>query len=293
MSRIALITAREAESLDDDLPPLLAAFAGDAEAVCWDDPAIDWSRFDALLLRSAWDYVPRLHEFLGWCERVSAMTQLFNPLPVVRWNTDKHYLADLATRGLATVPSHFLEPGEHDAAQLDALIAQNGIEQFVVKPAVGAGSKDTQRYRRNDLDRARSHVQRLLDARRSVLVQPYLDRVDEAGETALIYIDGVFSHAIRKGPLLRLDEGPTELLFAPEDIRARTPGADEIALADQVVAAIPGGAPLYARVDLLRDANGSPCVLELELTEPSLFFLHAEGAADRYAAAARRRLAKR
>ncbi len=289
MPRIALVTATEAQSLDEDLPPLIAAFGEDATVVCWDDASIDWSGFDLVLLRSTWDYVPRLYDFLGWCERVSTQTMLLNPLPLVRWNTDKHYLADLAAAGMATVPSHFLEPGQHVASELHAVINLFASEEFVVKPAVGAGSKDAQRYRRRQVGIATKHVDVLLQDGRSVLVQPYLDQVDSAGETALMFFDGAFSHAIRKGPLLKLDEGPTDGLFAPEEIRARAPGADELALATAVVAAIPGGAPLYARIDLLRQADGSPCVLELELTEPSLFFAHAEGSAERFATAVRKR----
>ncbi len=88
MSRIALATAREALPLDDDLPPLIEAFAGEAVAACWDDAAVDWSRFDLVLLRSTWDYVPRLGEFLDWCERVAAQTRLLNPPALVRWALD-------------------------------------------------------------------------------------------------------------------------------------------------------------------------------------------------------------
>lgn len=290
MPRIALATAREAQPLDEDLPPLIDAFAGEAVAACWDDPSVDWSRFDLVLLRSTWDYVPRLPEFLAWCGRVAAQTLLLNPPALVRWNTDKHYLADLAARDLATVPSRFLEPGQHAADDLHAIVAGFHCEEFVVKPAVGAGSKDAQRHCLRQMDKAMRHATALLDAGRSALVQPYLDLVDTHGETALMFFDGAFSHAIRKGPLLRPDEGPTDKLFAPEQIAARAPTADESALATRVVAAIPGGAPLYARVDLLRRADGSPCVLELELTEPSLFFNHDQGSAERYAAAALRRL---
>ena len=125
---------------------------------------------------------------------------------------------------------------------------------------------------------------RLLDAGRSVLLQPYLERVDAYGETALIHFDGVFSHAIRKGPLLRRGDGPTEALFAAEDITPRVASEAERALAQHAVAAIPFVTPLpYARVDLIHDADGTPRLLELELAEPSLFFAHGEGSALRFA----------
>jgi O-ureido-D-serine cyclo-ligase len=125
----------------------------------------------------------------------------------------------------------------------------------------------------------------MLSEKRSVLLQPYLDRVDEIGETALLYFEGQFSHAIRKGPLLRRKERPTTELFAKEAITARVPDAAELRLADRALRAIPFATPMYARVDLIRDPQGDPVVLELELIEPSLFFPFAERSAERFAAA--------
>ncbi len=129
-----------------------------------------------------------------------------------------------------------------------------------------------------------AHLSRLLAVRRSVLIQPYLDRVDDQGETALVYFGGEFSHAIRKGPLLQRGSAPTRALFAPEQITARTPGADELELGARVLRALPFETLGYARIDLVRGGDGSPCVLELELAEPSLFLGHAAGAAARFAA---------
>jgi O-ureido-D-serine cyclo-ligase len=287
MTAIALVTAAAARNLDEDLAPLEAALraAGAAPSIVnWDDAAIDWSQFDLVLLRSAWDYSLRLPEFLGWIDRVSPLTTLVNPREVVRWNTDKHYLAHLAKAGVPVVPSTFVEPGDDASRALDAFLANAG-DEFVVKPSVGAGSRDAQRYGREERDAALAHARRLLDANRSVLLQPYLNRVDAHGETALIFFAGAFSHAIRKGPLLKRGEGPTRALFATEHIMPRTPGAEEIAVAGRTLAAMPFGELLYARVDLIHDDDGAPRVLELELTEPSLFFEHAPGSADRFARA--------
>jgi O-ureido-D-serine cyclo-ligase len=292
--RIALVTAIAAFTLDEDLAPLqhaLHAAGIEAPIVAWDDDTVSWARFDAALLRSPWDYTTRLPEFLAWAERTSACTRLLNPLEVVRHNTDTHYLGELAARGLAVVPSTFVEPGDDAAAALAAfLAAQADAADFVVKPCVGAGSRDAQRYARGQAGAAGAHVDRLLAQSRSVLLQPYLDRVDDAGETALMFFDGAFSHAIRKGPLLQRDEGPTRALFAAETITARVPGDDELGLARAVLDALPGEPLAYARVDLIRAGDGSPCLLELELTEPSLFFAFAEGAAERFAAVLARRL---
>jgi len=286
---IALVSVAAARPLDEDLAPLheaLRAAGADVAIVDWDDAAVDWARFDLALLRSTWDYAERLPEFLAWAARVAACTRLCNPLDVLRWNTDKHYLAELERTGVAIVPSTFVEPGADAPAALDAFLARTDAAEFVVKPSVGAGSRDAQRHARERRDAAVAHVARLLDARRSVLLQPYLARVDEHGETALIHVDGAYSHAIRKGPLLRRGDGPTDALFAAEDIRARAPDDAERALAAAVLAAIPFEAPLlYARVDLIHDTDGSPRLLELELAEPSLFFAHAAGSAARFAAA--------
>lgn len=285
--KLALATAIAALSLDEDLAPLQQAClaAGiDAQVLAWDDPTVSWGRFDAVLLRSTWDYMDRLPEFLAWCDRVQSLSRLWNPPEVVRWNTDKRYLGELAARGLPVIESHFLAPGDDPASLPD-------LEEFVVKPTVGAGSRDAQRYQRSEREAAIAHVRRLLDAGRHVLVQPYLHAVDEHGETALLFFEGRFSHAIRKAPLLRRGEGPTRALFKEEHIQPREPSDAEHALAAAVLASLPFETLMYARVDLLPSATG-PQLLELELTEPSVFLPYGEGAAARFADVLAQRLRK-
>ena len=297
--KIALVTAIAAFALDEDLAPLQAALQRlgiEAPILAWDDPTVSWGRFDAAVLRSPWDYTERLPEFLAWAEKTGRKTRLLNPVEVVRHNTDKHYLGELAAAEVPVVPSRFAEPGDDAAAALQQFLdAFPEAAEFVVKPSVGAGSRDAQRYAREQTIEATAHVARLLDGGRSVLLQPYLPSVDAAGETALIFFDGEFSHAIRKGPLLKRNEGPTDQLFAPEDIVARKAGKDELQVAKAALAALPKlfghkGPLAYARVDLIRDGDGAPRLLELELTEPSLFFLHDAQAADRFAATLKHRI---
>jgi O-ureido-D-serine cyclo-ligase len=293
---IALVTARASRGLDEDMPPLLAAFAAagaDAEIVDWDDGAADWGRFDAALLRSAWDYTERLDEFLAWVERTAARTRLLNPPPVVRWNSDKHYLAVLAAAGLPVVPTTFVEVGADPQRVLAEFRARHGCAELVVKPAVGAGARDTRRHPCAATAEIIAHLEPLLKAGRAMMLQPYLAGVDRDGETALMFIDGAFSHAIRKGPLLPAGAPATAALFAPEEITVRAPGADERALAERVMAHLPFGTLLYGRVDLIRDDAGRPRVLELELTEPSLFISYSRKAAARFATAALARLSAR
>lgn len=306
---VALVTARAARGLDEDEAPLAAALlAAGAQVVIadWDDPLVSWGSFDLALLRSTWDYTERLSEFLLWVERASRLTVLRNPPAVVRWNTDKHYLPELARAGVPTVSSTFVEPGGSAADVLDAFLSELEEPELVVKPAVGAGSRDTHRYKRGSRDAALSHALLLLDAGRSVLLQPYLSRVEAHGETALIFYGGrgagsiampQFDHAIRKGPMLpgpRDERGPAAgsqpSLFVAEHITPRTAQADELEVASRALAAVPHEGLLYARVDLIRDAAGSAVVLELELTEPSLFFAHSAGSAERFAAAVLRDL---
>jgi len=298
MAHIALVTARDALAIDPDLPPLVEALQRAGASVstpCWDDSAVDWSGFDLAVLRSTWDYVDRIAEFRAWARRCAAQTRLFNPPALLEWNTDKHYLQHLYRAGVAVVPTCYVEPGADPGRSLrqfltggpDSLSVGRAcdFDEFVVKPTIGAGSRDAARYRRSDADPALAHLSRLVTAEgRSAMLQPYLASVETAGETALIYYDGVPSHAFRKGPLLRLDAGLVEGLFAPEEISAREAADDERLLAAAAHAAIPFARPLYVRLDMIRDTWGTPVILELEMTEPSMFFAYAPGSADRFAA---------
>lgn len=296
MRTVALATCRAFPQLDVEdrlvIPELQNLGIAGIPAV-WDAADVDWSAFDAVILRGTWDYPERRDEFVAWLHRVRAVSLLLNPADVVEWNTDKRYLRDLDAAGVPIVPTTFLEPGD----DLASWAPPAGHTDFVVKPAVSAGSRDTMRYAVNgSLVDARDHVRRLLDDGRTVMVQPYLDAVDTDGETAMLFIGGEFSHAIRKGPLLVRDvEGDrVEGLFVQEQIDPREATTVQLSVARQVVAAIPGGfaALLYARVDLIDAPDGSPLLLELELTEPSLFLSRAVGASARLARAIAERLAE-
>lgn len=280
-ARVALVTCAELPELDPDdrlVVEPLRALGIDVVPAVWDDPAVDWAAVDLAVLRSPWDYARRRDEFVAWAESVP---RLLNPAAVIRWNTDKRYLRALAASGAPVVETAWLEPG--DQVDLPA-------GEYVVKPAVSAGSIDTGRYRAADPEHAALaavHVARLLDAGRTVMVQPYLSDVDTAGETALLYLGGRYSHAIRKGPMLAGPDAGVDALYKEEEITARAPSDAELAVGDAVLAAVPGGASqlCYARVDLVPGSDGTPVLLELELTEPSLFLAHGAGAPDRLAAA--------
>jgi glutathione synthase/RimK-type ligase-like ATP-grasp enzyme len=278
--RIALATCRELPAGDDDAGPLLAACSAaglDAEWRIWDDPAVDWDSYDLVVIRATWDYAPRRDDFAAWA---ASVPRLANPADVVAWNTDKTYLRELAGAGVPVVPTAWFTPG--------APADWPDWPDLVVKPTVSAGAQDTARYGRGERDQARAHADRLLDAGRPVMVQPYLAGIDTAGESMLVHVGGGYSHGFRKEAILRPGESAeTDALFRPEQVSPREPTAAERSVAEAALAAVPGGPDrlLYARVDLLPDGAGDPVVIELELTEPSLWLSSAPGSADRLAAA--------
>lgn len=274
-ARIAVVTTTDLLTLDVD-EELLLPHLPEAEVVAWENPDVDWSLYEVVLLRSPWNYTERLAEFLAWAERVSEVSRLHNPLDIVRWNTDKRYLDDLAARGIPTVPTVFVAPG--DVAPANALAGR-----VVVKPTVGAGSSGARLFN-DDPAGAAAHVAALHADGYTAMVQPYLAAVDEVGETALVYVGGEFSHAARKAAILSRNMSWSTGLYADEKLGATQATAAERELADRVIAGLPDLA--YARVDLLPGDNG-PVLLELELTEPSLFLALGEGAPERAAAAFR------
>lgn len=280
---VALATCAEYASLDDDdqlLIEPLSALGVEAVPRIWDQPA-DWESFDAVIIRQTWDCAERRTEFLTWVNGVAQTTPVLNHPDVLAWSSDKHYLRDLIEDGVPCVPTTFLEPGD--------VWSLPGTGEYVVKPTESAGSRNTARYGSSDADRADAHIRRLHAEGCSVMVQPYLESVDTAGETALLFFDGVFSHAARKGPLLTRDANLVDALFLKESISPREATPAQRAVAEAALAtarARTGRWPfLYARVDLIDDAAGDPRVLEVELVEPSVFLVTDPGAAARFAAA--------
>ncbi len=266
---------------DPDEAPLLGALrAGglSAEVLAWDDPRADFASARLTVIRSTWNYPERPAAFLDWVDRTAAAGALWNPREVVRWNSHKSYLLDLEGRGVPVVPTHLARRG--DATALRDVMRERGWREVVVKPAVSGGSRGTLRVGADALDRGEAHL-RALVAREDALVQPYLRSVEGYGERAVVWIDGEPTHAVRKSPRFL---GDAESVSGPMPI-----APEEAELARHAVAVAPG-ALLYGRVDLARDEDGRPRVMELELLEPSLFFAQSAAALARYVAAVRRLL---
>ncbi|MCW2634125.1 MAG: uncharacterized protein JWQ99_492 [Blastococcus sp.] len=285
VERVALVTSGRGLRLDPELSLAADALRQDGldvDAVRWDDADVDWEGYALAVIRSTWDYSWRLPEFLAWA---GGVPQLRNCLELLRWNTDKTYLRDIERVGLPVVPTVWNPT--HAAELPDA-------QEWVVKPSVSAGSRDTARWA--DPAAALAHAAELTAAGRTAMLQPYLSSVDELGETALLFLGGRFSHAVRKGPLLQRGEGVRQDRNSRGDLLRveATAGQREVAqsVLDSVGDLVPGAAPpLYARIDLVRDDDGRPVLLELELAEPSLFLPQAPDAVARFTAAVRAALA--
>jgi hypothetical protein len=272
--KVALVTARSVPDWEVDdglLHNALLRRGHTLQMPCWDDVRVDWSGFDAVLIRTPWDYTARWQAFVAWASRVDAATRLFNPAPILAWNAHKSYLRDLEAQGVPVVPTIWLDRG--DDVDVRALCADVGWSRAFIKPAVGLSAEGTLRF---DVGTAGEAASRHVDAwlpRSELLVQPYLSSVEVVGERSMIVFGGERSHAVVKVPVpgdYRVQDD-----FGASD-HAYEPTAPELQLVDAAMAALRalGHDALYARVDWLLDDSGRPCLNELELIEPSLFFRH-------------------
>jgi glutathione synthase/RimK-type ligase-like ATP-grasp enzyme len=253
--------------------------------VDWSDPRVDWSAFGWAVFRTTWDYFDRFAEFTAWLDRVEPLTRWCNAAALIRWNWDKHYLADLAARGVSVVESRFIERGS--AVCLRELLAATGWAEAVVKPCISGAARHTYRLHRDDPDtlQAVNRIVGQLLATESLIVQPFQRQVVERGEDSLVVIAGRFTHAVRK-------------LAKPGDFRVQDdhggtvhphqPTPRQIALAEHAVS-VCRPAPVYARVDMIVDNHGRDAIMELELIEPELWLrLHPPAATALAAAIAAR-----
>jgi hypothetical protein len=259
---MALVTCSRPSYHDDDvdfLGPALQRAGVDVETPAWSDPRVDWSGFGMVKLSSPWDYHERPDDYRSWLAATAAVTNLQNPLPSVEWNLDKTYLRELERAGVATIPTVWSEPGG-EAAALER-VAELGWERVVIKPTVDLGAMNLVRVEAAMAERLLARFER------PVLLQPYLESIEAAGEVSLVYVAGELTHALRKRPaagdfrIQPLYGGTHEPIDA---------SATELELAERALAAAPAD-PLYARVDMVAGDDGRPLLIELELIEPSLY----------------------
>lgn len=294
--KIALVTCSDLPGWEKDDHPLHAELSRRGvtfEQPSW-DAEVDWGGYDAALIRTTWDYMPRRDAFVAWAEAAQRLTPLFNPAEVIRWNTHKGYLRELAAEGVPIAPTVWAEPGEH--LDVSHEVSARGWERGFIKPVVGACAIGTLRFdaTQGGLSQAQAHVDTLLAGGEGVMLQPYLSRVEVQGELSAICFDGEISHAVQKIPVpgdyrVQDDHGASDhpVKLKPEE---RACFMQVLEAAQKVVPSQGTDPLLYARIDLMWDNAGALCVTELELVEPSLFFRHGPGAPKRLVDALLRRL---
>ena len=262
---VALVTSEALPDLDPDsrlLTPALADAGLDVRITAWSDPSVDWASFDAVIVRSTWDYFDRPDDFGEWIDHVEQRSNVVNPARVLRWNAHKSYLRDLEQRGVRTLETLWVDTGE---------TAEVPFDEAVIKPAVDGGAKGLRRARRGDR----------ITAQVDLMVQPLVTSIATEGELSLLYAAGELSHTVRKVP-------------APGDIRSQPDYGSTVTLEDATEEARAVGQSVldalgepvpYARVDLVRDAGGELCLIELEVIEPQLYLAWDPESPRRFASA--------
>ncbi|MEV6847546.1 hypothetical protein [Actinoplanes sp. NPDC051411] len=280
MTKIGLLTTDAAAlaGRDHDTPVLAGALRGEGwsvEAPVWHDPAVDWSAFDLLVIRTPWDYSWRWPEFLTWLDGASARTRILNAPDLIRWNIDKRYLADFAEQGVPVIPTEFGDT----AAGVAAAIERVGDRRLVVKPSVSAGSRHTGLFAPGDPGALRLGEE-IVATGKTAMVQPAAESVVTGGENGLFFFNGRYSHAFHKGPILAPGGGYLGGAYHADITRA-DPSRAEIELGERVLEAAgriatargfaeDAATPLYARIDIAAGPGEPPRVIEVELFEPSL-----------------------
>jgi glutathione synthase/RimK-type ligase-like ATP-grasp enzyme len=284
MTKIAFATSAEHATLTAD--DLLAVAAADSigltiEPAVWNDAAVVWQDFDAVVIRSCWDYHHQPDHFRAWVDQLEAAAiPLWNPPSVIRWNSNKRYLQELSEWGISTVATVYLEAGAQ--TDLSAQLAQHGWTDAVIKPAISASAFNTWRLSDVAGDETQQRFAAQL-AESPTLIQPYMPEI-EAGEWSLIYFNGDYSHAALKRPLA--GDFRVQGAFGGNS-KPEQPNISLIEQGAKIMAEVQarlGQRVLYVRVDGIIH-NGQLMIMELELIEPSLFIGFEAGAAERFARA--------
>lgn len=275
--KVALISDSDSLSVDYDMPLITDAFKNtdvQADVVFWDESNPDWSMYDAVVLRSPWTYMEKIQPFIEFCQNVEKNSVLLNPVSVIEWNSNKSYLKQLEAQGIPIVPTEIIYSETEIHHALDRI--QNcdwDVKEIVIKPTIGAYSFGVVRLSVEDIYKIRKHVTYLLELDKGVIIQPYLQTIEEHGETNMIYFNNTYSHAIKKEALLS-QHGETKTPDM-EYRKIKEASDEEKALAIRILnlaqSSLGLSEPLlYARLDFIEDKNGQPLLLELEITEPSL-----------------------
>ena len=270
MTRVAILTPDPAETAYPELwPKVLARLQRALDGAGITAVPTSWTEHvdDASGLRTYARVLPLLvwgyhHDAARWQQACATWTHeglpLSNSARVLAWNTDKRYLRELAARGVAIPSTTFTDALSQ--AHVERAFADTGADELIAKPAVSGGAWRTQRLRRGDVVEAADGM--------TMLLQPYLPTIETAGETSLLYFGGRLSHAVNKRPVV--GEFRIQEEFGGQYALVREPAAGAVALAEQVLEAV-GESLLYARIDMVPDADGRWLLMEAELIEPDFY----------------------
>lgn len=245
------------------------------EDIAWNDAEADWSSYGAAIIGTTWDYWDHQDAFLETLAMIETQVPLFNPSGLVRWNSHKTYLKDLAGKGARLIPTLWLD--KVDAASAAAAFDALGSDDLVFKRQVGAGAFGQHRLKRGEP---------VPDMPHPMMVQPFLEMIQREGEYSFVFIDGAFCHALIK----RAAPGDYRIQSSYGGMEeAITPSASDLTAAEAILATLETP-PLYARVDMLRGADGGLLLMEMELIEPYLYPLQGPELGERMALGLLRRL---
>ncbi len=286
MAKCTFVTYSSLPNLDPDdrlVLNILSERGVECQAAVWDDPDVDWTKAGVVVIRSTWDYHRKYSQFLKWVESTSKVTVLCNRPEYIRWNACKIYLRDLAAAGIAIVPTEWLLKSETvDLEKILLEMLEKNSGKIVLKPSIGLATSGVLVLDRDNFDAGVEHAKELLK-NYDVMVQPFMESVKTRGEKALVFINGRFCHAAQKAAFQILAEAG-HAGEKPTDVTM-----DEVELAENAMSIVSqlvrehenkltGIAddtlltpPLYARVDIVRDQDNKPVIIELELVEPSLY----------------------
>jgi len=242
----------------------------------WDNPEFNWADTKYVVFRTPWDYFNRYDEFEPWLKNTGKVTKFINPIEIINWNIDKHYMLDLEKAGINIPPTLFIEPG--DTRKLSEITKELNWEEFILKPAISGGAWHTYRMNKSSISEHEAIFAELIQDR-SMLVQEYQNSILTEGEVSYMVIGGKFTHAIlKKG---KVDDFRVQESFGGT-IHEYFPTSEEIEFAQNVVRVSKPGI-VYARVDVMRDNNGQLTLGELEVFEPALWFRSCPEAAEEFA----------
>lgn len=249
---------------DTELLEFLQGKGLDIHREIWTDQTVNWQQYELAILKSPWDYIDKIDAFYSWLQVLeNHQIRLLNPVNIVKWNSDKHYLKDIAAAGLPVTPTAFLEQGT--LVELAPFFDQFNTDRLIVKPCVSGGSKNTFAITRQQVAAIQPQIQALVQVE-SFLVQPFIPEIETEGEWSLLFFNGKFSHSLLKKPR----EGDFKVQhYLGGSIHPLQPTSQQVESAAAFVAAFAKGC-LYARVDGVM-VNGQFLLMELELIEPLLY----------------------